>query len=342
MLQQTITSRILKDTSDGVITVDLSGRISFVNVRAFAILDLAGDSVGKKFIGVFNLENVENEAFNDFLLAAIYDKENTHHGKIPYVINGEKLVLDVRSFFLRDDISGEVMGIAITFSDITKMERIQEKSRQSSYMISVLFIGICGYILFWAFGVYVNLPISTSGYTFLINLTAIVMFLIILRETSFTKKEMGLSRPKFKKVILPSLIITFSGTALLVIIKLVLLQIYPSFFPEDAPFLDFSVWAFNDTIYPVTVVLQEFLARSVMQNCLERIFEGKNAQTISLVVSSLIFAVLHISYGFPMMIGSAILLGALGFIYKKQGCIWGVSIIHYFLGEAATFLRFII
>lgn len=36
------------------------------------------------------------------------------------------------------------------------------------------------------------------------------------------------------------------------------------------------------------------------------------------------------------------LLGALGILYHMQGNIWGLSIIHYVLGEVATFLRYLI
>ena len=90
------------------------------------------------------------------------------------------------------------------------------------------------------------------------------------------------------------------------------------------------------------MVLQEFLARGVMQENLNRVFTGKYATVLSIVVSSLVFGVLHIHYGLPFMLGATVLLGALGMLYHKQGNIWGLCIIHYVLGEVATFLRYII
>ena len=40
--------------------------------------------------------------------------------------------------------------------------------------------------------------------------------------------------------------------------------------------------------------------------------------------------------------GKSILLGALGMLYNRQRNIWGLCIIHYVLGEVATFLRYVI
>lgn len=99
---------------------------------------------------------------------------------------------------------------------------------------------------------------------------------------------------------------------------------------------------FADIIYPFTVILQEFLARGVLQENLNRIFIGKYVGATSIVISALVFGVLHIAYGQPFMLSASILLGALGILYYKQGNIWGLCIVHYVLGEAATFLRYIV
>ena len=63
---------------------------------------------------------------------------------------------------------------------------------------------------------------------------------------------------------------------------------------------------------------------------------------MSIMVSSLVFGVLHIAYGLPYMVGASLLLGVLGVFYHRQGNIWGLCIIHYVLGEVATFLRYLI
>ena len=123
--------------------------------------------------------------------------------------------------------------------------------------------------------------------------------------------------------------------------KAVLLKVAPGYFPQGAPFWDWSAGSVADIFYPLTVILQEFLARGVMQESLRRIFTGKRAEFLAILVSALVFGVLHIAYGFPFMMAASLLLGVMGVLYRKQGNIWGLCIIHYVLGEVATFLLLI-
>ena len=132
------------------------------------------------------------------------------------------------------------------------------------------------------------------------------------------------------------------GTVVMVGGKVLLLRVAPGFFPEGAPFWDWSAGTVADIFYPATAVLQEFLARGVMQENLNRVFSGKHAMGMSVFVSSLAFGVMHIHYGLPYMLAASILLGALGMLYNRQRNIWGLCIIHYVLGEVATFLRYVI
>ena len=57
--------------------------------------------------------------------------------------------------------------------------------------------------------------------------------------------------------------------------------------------------------------------------------------------TSLYFMSLHFQYGLPMMLGAGALSILLGYMYKKDGNIYGVTIIHYCFGKFADFLRLI-
>ena len=171
---------------------------------------------------------------------------------------------------------------------------------------------------------------------------SVLMFVIILKMTSFSIRDIGLRIANARATFVPAVWITVTVGAALVVGKWILLQLVPGFFPENAPFWDWSVATPADLIYPLTVVLQEFLARGVMQESLNRIFIGRHAAAVSILVSALVFGVLHIAYGLPYMVGASLLLGVLGILYHKQGNIWGLCIIHYVLGEMATFLRYLV
>ena len=56
------------------------------------------------------------------------------------------------------------------------------------------------------------------------------------------------------------------------------------------------------------------------------------------MLSSFIFAALHIHLGFIFMVGAAILAGLEGIFYEKQQNIFGVWIVHWVFGVSGTLL----
>ena len=301
-----IIPRILRDMNDGVLVLDRQGQILFLNEQGRKMLGESQDMAGRNYAAAFLEQDLEeeNDAFHQFVLDAVYDKEHAHSGEADYKARNEK----TRRFSLT-----------------------------SSFLRSV-----CLYLFLWSLLRYLNAEPPTWVMTLLIEAISIVMFVIILKTTSFSIKDIGLRITNARGTFLPDILITAAGTALLIFGKIILLRVAPGFFPEGAPFWDWSVGTPADVIYPLTVILQEFLARGVMQESLNRIFTGKYAVATSIVVSALVFGVLHIAHGLPYMLGATLLLGVLGIFYHKQGNIWGLCIIHYVLGEVATFLRYLI
>lgn len=269
------------------------------------------------------------------------NKEHTHSGEAPYrTPEGETRRFQLTTSFLRSEDGGKKIGIVALFSDVTEIARLNQQRRESSIVFAVLMICVCLYLFFWSLLRYLGIEPPGWVLSKLIEAISIIMLVIILKTTSFSIRDIGLRVTDARATFVPDLLITAGGVAALVLGKVVLLRVAPGFFPEGAPFWDWSVGTFADVIYPLTVILQEFLARGVMQENLRRIFTGRHAGFLSIFVSALVFGVLHIAYGLPYMLGSFALLGALGVLYHKQGNIWGLCIVHYVLGEVATFLRY--
>lgn len=333
--------RILRDMNDGVLVLDARGEVLFLNENGGRLLGLDHSPVGEKYGPALLDAAGENDAFHQLVLDAIYDKDHTHSGVVPYRGGGgEALALKVTTSFLMDEQGVEQVGVVVLFTDVTETERLQRQRRESSVIFAVLTICVTAYLFLWSGLRYLDVPAWVM--TQLVQVMALVMLLIILKTTSFSIRDIGLRVTDARATFVPALLITAGGVAVLAGGKLLLLRVCPGFFPAGAPFWDWSVGNFSDVIYPLTVVLQEFLARGAMQENLRRIFVGKHAALLSVAVSSLLFGVLHIAYGLPYMLGAALLLGALGALYEKQGNIWGLCVIHYVLGEVAVFLRYLV
>ena len=318
-----IIPRILRDMNDGVLVLDTHGQILYLNDRGHAMLgvneDMTGRTYGKVFLAGDSDET--NDTFHQFVLDAVYDKEHAHSGEAVYkAANQELRHFNLTSSFLYGETKEEKIGIVVLFTDVTEVARLNRQRRESSTIFAVLMICVCLYLFLWSLLRHLQVVPPTWAMGMLIEGMSIVMFFIILKTTSFSLKDIGLKIKKVKATFLPDILITLAGVVILIFGKLVILKTAPGFFPK----------------------VPEILARGVMQENLNRIFIGKHAGTTSIVISALVFGVLHIAYGLPFMIGASLLLGALGVLYHKQGNIWGLCIVHYVLGEAATFLRYII
>lgn len=336
MSLDTATSRILNDSNDGVLTLTAKGTISFLNPCAIALLNLSADTVGLQYSDVLlSTEDNRNDAFHDFVLSAIYDSTQTQTGKIQYHLpEGQHITLQIKAHRAAND------DIVLILTDVTQLELATRKAADSTATFSILIAALSVYILFYEATNFIGLSISSWGYTWIINFLIVGIFLFMLKFTSLNWDDMGLRIDNPRTTFLPAILITGAGIFILVIAKLILLQVFPSYFPSDAPFLDFSIWNQSDTFYLPTVVLQEFLARGAIQGMIARLLSGKRPELFSILIASAIFSVFHIAYGLPLMIGAALYLLLLGKVYFVQGNIWGLVIIHYFLGEAFTFLRF--
>lgn len=340
-----IIPRILRDMNDGVLVLDAKGSILYLNENGRALLGKKDSPEGQKYSLAFLAEETDetNDGFHQFVLDAVYDKENAHSGEAAYKIPGGGMkYFNMTSSFLSGESGTERVGVVVVFTDITDLVHINRQRRESSTVFAVMMTCICGYLFLWSLLRFMGIEPPGWVMSIVIECISVVMFVIILKTTSFSFNDIGLRITDARKTFVPAAWITVIGTVVMVGGKVLLLRVAPGFFPEGAPFWDWSAGTVADIFYPATAVLQEFLARGVMQENLNRVFSGKHAMGMSVFVSSLAFGVMHIHYGLPYMLAASILLGALGMLYNRQRNIWGLCIIHYVLGEVATFLRYVI
>lgn len=340
--------RICRDMNDGVLVISSSGEILHINDMCREILELKDVPSGSSYIEIFPIDDERNEDLHELIFSAIYEKNQLHTKDLDYYLSAKddktpkKKHLKFVSSFLMDEAKKKKVGIVVIISDETALYTLHKQRRESSIIFSLMMLGVCINTLLWGFFAYIGKPLEPWLASKMIELFSIIMSIIIFTQTDFSFKDIGLKITNVRATFIPSILLTIVGLVLLFGGKYIIQQYAPTFFPEGAPFWDWSVANSSDIIYIFTVILQEFLSRSVMQESLLRIFVGKYSVAISIVVSSAIFGVLHIAYGFPYMIASALFLGIFGIFYYKQRNIWALCIPHYILGEAAVFLRYLV
>lgn len=330
--------RVLRDMNSAVLVLDRKGRIVYVNAPASRMLEI--DDGYREERARFSLltDNSYNDSFNETIFDALYNKNSTTVKKVPYMApSGRKYVLLMTSSYLSEPGSDDVL-LVITLSDETVAEEMTRKFRDSSNTFTTFLFGFCIWILIYALWEFLGRPIAADFMTHGVEVLGIVMLIFILRYTSLDWRELGVTTRDPAKTVRTALIAAAGAFALLCALKGIARMVDPNSFEPDAPFLDISRFGIRQIIYIFTAGIQEFLARSVIQGNLKRISASKHAGLMAILLSSVIFAALHIHLGFLFMVGATILAGLEGILYEKQQNIFGVWIVHWVFGVSGTLL----
>lgn len=131
MTDITIYRDILQNMREGVLSVDLNGKIITFNQAAERILNLrAKDVIGEIFGQVF-FSFKGSDDFIQAVLNTIYQSRTIHHKRIKFSIANKNRILTMTTSFLYGDASdnGErkKSGVIAVFGDITEAERMKSK-----------------------------------------------------------------------------------------------------------------------------------------------------------------------------------------------------------------------
>jgi two-component system sensor histidine kinase AtoS len=124
---------ILNSITPGVLTLDLDGHITTLNNAGLKILQLEkAEIIGKKIIDVF----LPNDPLGLFLQSIMISME-VHHGYEITLGDESKEVLLVLNTALLYEQNSDLVGIAVTFEDITEMRELQMRINESEKLAAM-------------------------------------------------------------------------------------------------------------------------------------------------------------------------------------------------------------
>lgn len=122
--RELIFESLIRDLSEGVMTVGLDGVIGYVNPAASLILGYSSAELeGRRFAEVF-FGREENDAFNQTMLEAIYDKAELHENIVCYYCGEKVKQLHVTTSFLNN--GEERIGVIAAFRDISELSELRD------------------------------------------------------------------------------------------------------------------------------------------------------------------------------------------------------------------------
>ena len=197
------------------------------------------------------------------------------------------------------------LSIALYVFLIFLAERLDYHSEDSARIVEAIFLGVC--ILIIRKG---GLPFSSLGVT----LT-------------------GAARSI--RLMLPGTMALCAG----------LMALKYLFFVSGVPGLDqeFIVMGNFDllfVLYLPVAILQEFLARGVIQTAIESVLDARNATFWAIITASALFGLVHIQLSVGIALASFLCSIYWGYLYSRQKCLVGVSLSHFLIGAIAYVLGF--
>ena len=119
-----IRESIIRDMSEGVMTIGMDGVITYVNEAAAAILKRqTKDMMGQTFIHCF-FDSEGNDAFIQTILDAVYDASVAHRSIVAYDTGTEIRQLHVTTSYLRKE--EEKVGVIVVLSDISELTELRD------------------------------------------------------------------------------------------------------------------------------------------------------------------------------------------------------------------------
>ena len=178
-----IVPRILRDMNEGVLVLDTRGVILYLNEKGRELLGKAENPEGEKYSLALMAGQADevNDAFHQFVLDAVYDKESAHRGEAAYKAAGrDTRHFSLTSSFLFGEEPGERAGVVVVFSDITELVRVNRQRKEASTVFAVLMICVCVYLFLWSLLRYLNIEPPGWVMNLLIEAISVLMFVIIL------------------------------------------------------------------------------------------------------------------------------------------------------------------
>ena len=209
-------------------------------------------------------------------------------------------------------------------------KRMEREHRDAICCFSLFIIALALWNIFVALWADFSIPLTKKQLTVGVEILSVLMLLYVLFRTRFRLRDMGFDTKNIGPVLLRDGIISVACIAILAVANLIV--------NKGTLVCNFKKF---DFFYLLTAPLQEFLARGFLLNCLLKIYTGRHGTAIALLVSCFLFMSLHIYYGFTFMIGAGVLSLLLGLLFLKDRCIWGVSLIHFMIGNAWFVLGFV-
>ena len=333
---------IFENMSDGIITINAEGNVTYLNSACKEILEINEQEILNQSFSDTFLTDKKNKEFNHLFELCFHRNLSLPRKIIKYRKGNElkhfnievSLINPKENFLSKEDFQGMVVLI----EDVTDTWRRKTHARDCALIFAGIIVCTSVYLSIWSLlNFTLHISLRTDDYARMIEGITLLLFMEIIFFTSFSLKDVGLipKRSRMLKNIKQTLLVAVISCGVLAIIKEILLL---TGFPVKQYFIGGSPR--GAYVYLFSAFLQEFLARGVIQTSVKHLMHIRFQTISSIILTSLLFMLMHLPFGFIFMMGAFLLSIALGIIYEQQKSIWGCAFLHWSVGYLAMCLFF--
>lgn len=121
---EVIRNHIMRDMSEGVMTIGFDGIISDINPAAERILERSAEELVGRPCAVCFFDIPENDGFTQMILEAIYDRGSAHERVVDFHTGKTTKQLRIRTSFLYNEEAA--IGIICVLEDVSELEELRD------------------------------------------------------------------------------------------------------------------------------------------------------------------------------------------------------------------------
>jgi len=279
------------------------------------------------------------------IISAITRGDYSQGKRIDSVLRGENLQEDDAVFvesigLMTVKLEAHDLALKNTIDDLNSKNADLAESIKNRELFSTIFVGLFLSISFYIFVLFVaeSLNFKSEYFPRFVELLFFATCFVIVKKSKLPLSFFGFTfhgAMKSIKYMFPS---TMAICILLVVAKYACIQ-------NGVKGLDGALFYehyFNSLllVYVPVVVMQEFLAKGVIQTIIEHVLAGRHAKFWSIVTAAALFGLVHIELSVEIAIASFLFGLYWGVLYVKSRTLVGVSISHLVIGNLAYLLGF--